>query len=90
MPAGELSHQAQLLRLLLPDLDSSLVAASAAQQRWMDVAAALQELADAVSSGSSSCISSSSSCGGALSWSPQWSWAQQEAQLMDLVQTAIG
>lgn len=76
MPAGELSRQVQLLRLLLPDLDASLAASSAAQQRWRDVAAALQELADTVSS------SSSSNAAPGMD--------QLVAELMQLVEDAIG
>jgi hypothetical protein len=77
-PADELSRQVQLLRLLLPDLDTSLAAVSTAAQRWREVATALQEMTDAIMSGS---ISSSTS---------KAFWAQQEPQLMILVHTAVG
>jgi hypothetical protein len=77
-PADALSRQVQLLRLLLPDLDLQLASSSAAQQHWIDVAQALQEMTDAILSGS---ISSDTAAA---------FWAQQEPQLMILVHTAVG
>jgi hypothetical protein len=77
-----MSRQVQLLRLLLPDLDASLAASTAAQQRWREVAAALQELADAAANINSSANGTTSAAVA--------SWGQQEAQLMYLVQAAIG